>query len=369
LFRDAFKTIFGDVKISTDSVSWSEGHITGLLKVIIPFAIVTVLLLRAKKLAVEYSGTIGESFSKAGSFIAGAATGGIIGAYATVGRATVGRFGNYISKTNTLNKLSQNKTFGFVGRGLTNASKFVATSSFDARGTGLVSGVGQAAKGGYVGDIKKRTNTRLERLENIKEGANKDLKSALKKNEEDLKQLELRTHNEVTKLDDQITKSRQKLSDARNGDDGTDVSKQKIKDAKSELDMALGQKDDLLKGEGYYSGKEWKIDEKSLQAAKKAVSDTKHKIEHEEVNIGVNFIKNHESSTQLGEAYDFITARNVVNKDARNKIIMGIKASKEEKGGGGHGGDSHGGGSHAPKPAAKAPAASGGHSGGGAAHH
>jgi hypothetical protein len=384
LFRDAFKTIFGDVKISTDAVSWSEGHINGLLKVIIPFAIVTVLLLRAKKLAVEYSGTIGESFSKAGSFIAGAATGGIIGAYATIGRGTIGRLGNTISKSSTLNTLSKNKTFGFVGRGLTNASKFVATSSFDARGTGLVSGVGQAAKGGYVGDIKKRTNTRLERLENIKEGANKDLKGKLKTNEEELKQLELDTHKELAEIDEAMKAIREQQNDVSKMPAGPE--KTKMTEIYSDkLKLFKTKKEKLQKGEKFDGGKYYdddgvtektldgvdyvkKYGGRSLSTIKKGISELKHNIEHSEINIGLKFIKNHESSTQLGEAYDFITARNVVNKDAKNKIRMDMKPSKEEKGGGDHGGGSHGGGSHAPKPAASKPAAAAGGSHGGGHH-
>lgn len=372
LFRDAFKAIFGDVQSATDAVSWSEGHINGLLRVIIPFAIVTVLLIRAKKLAVEYSGTIGESFSKAGNFIAGAATGGIIGAYATIGRGTIGRLGNTISKSSTLNTLSQNKTFGFVGRGLTNASKFVATSSFDARGTGLVSGVGQAAKGGYVGDIKKRTNTRLERLENIKEGANKDLKGKLKTSEEDLKQLELDTHKELAEIDDAMKAIREQQNDVSKMPAGAE------KDARTKmysdkLKLFKTKKEKLQKGEKFEGGKyldddgitEKTLDEvdyvkkyggRSLSAIKKGVNELKHDIEHSEINIGLRFIKNHESSTKLGEAYDFITARSTVNKDAKHKIRMDMKPSKEEKGGGDHGGGSHGGGSHAPKPAASKPA-------------
>lgn len=384
LFRDAFKTIFGDVKSATDGISLTDaGHINGLLKVIIPFAIVTVLLLRAKKLAVEYSGTIGESFSKAGSFIAGAATGGIIGAYATVGRATLGRMGNAASKSSILNNLSQNKTFGFVGRGLTNASKFVATSSFDARSTGLVSGVGQAAKGGYVGDIKKRTNTRLERLENIKEGANKDIKGDMKKEEVEFKELELALHNEISKLDKNIKTATEELQNAKNGDDGSEEAKTEIRNAKDRLNVFKNQKKALKKGEDYYeeytdadgkkqiangmyNNEDFKTkSNKSLGDSEKEFNRLKHELEHEEIKLGVKFIDNHKSSTKLFKKIDFITGKSTVDKDSEYKIRMDMKPSKEEKGGGDHGGGSHGGGSHAPKPAASKPAAAAGGSHGG----
>lgn len=382
LFGDALKQIPIDISQTSGD---KGGYLDAFLRVIIPFAIIFVLIQQAKKLAVEYSGTIGESFSKAGSFVAGAATGGIIGAYAGIGRGTIGRLGNTISKSSTLNTLSQNKTFGFVGRGLTNASKFVATSSFDARGTGLVSGVGQAAKGGYVGDIKKRSNIRLERLENIKEGANKDLKGKLKTSEEILKQLELDTHGEIAEIDEAMKAIREQQNDVSKMPAGAEK-EARTKMYSDKLNLFKAKKDKLQKGEKFEGGKyldddgitEKTLDEvdyskkyggRSLSKIKKDVKELKHDIEHSEIKIGLKFIKNHESSTQLGEAYDFITARNVVNKDTKNKIIMGIKASKEEKGGGDHGGGSHGGGSHSPKPAAKAPAASGGHGGGGAAHH
>lgn len=396
LFRDAFKTIFGDVKISTDSVSWSEGHINGLLKVIIPFAIVTVLLLRAKKLAVEYSGTIGESFSKAGSFIAGAATGGIIGAYAGIGRSSLGYLGNKVAKSSLVNKLSQDKYVGFVGRGITNAGKFVGSSSFDVRGTGLVSGVGQAQKGGYVADIKKNSDDRLRQLEQIKEGANKDLKGEIRKAEETAKALELSTHNDITKLDEEITAARQKLSDINKMPELDPADKAKKESLKkrwnNELDGLNDEKAALKKGEDYKItrrdptsddptktkkiNKEYSktavINGKTLSASKKDLHDLKHKLEHEEINLGVNFVTN--QSSWQGRTMSFVSGKITggsiaADKDSEHRIRMDMKPPKEEKGGGDHGGDSHGGGSHAPKPAAKAPAASGGHSGGGAARH
>lgn len=366
LFRDAFKTIFGDVKSATDGISLTDaGHIDGLLKVIIPFAIVTVLLLRAKKLAVEYSGTIGESFSKAGGFIAGAATGGIIGAYAGIGRSVIGKAGNSIAKSSLVNRLSQDKYVGFVGRGITNAGKFVGSSSFDVRGTGLVSGVGQAQKGGYVADVKKNSDDRLKQLEQIKEGANKDLKGALRTNEEDLKKLELDTHGELTKIDDKIKASREKISDLKKIDDGTPESKAKMEEAKKELKESLANKDDLKKGNGAYA--KYKVNNKSLSEAKKAVNDTKHEIEHKEINLGVNFVTNQSSKAGrfMSRVSGIVTGGSIAaDKDSEHRIRMDMKPSKEEKGGGDHGGGSHGGGSHAPKPAASKPAASGSHGGG-----
>ncbi len=397
LFRDAFKTIFGDVKSATDGISLTDaGHINGLLKVIIPFAIVTVLLLRAKKLAVEYSGTIGESFSKAGSFIAGAATGGIIGAYAGIGRSSLGYLGNKVAKSSLVNRLSQDKYVGFVGRGITNAGKFVGSSSFDVRGTGLVSGVGQAQKGGYVASIKKNSDDRLRQLEQIKEGANKDLKGEIRKAEETAKALELSTHNDITKLDEEITAARQKLSDINKMPELDPADKAKKESLKkrwnNELDGLNDEKAALKKGEDYKItrrdptsddptktkkiNKEYSktavINGKTLSASKKDLHDLKHKLEHEEINLGVNFVTNQSSTAGrwMSRISGIVTGGSVAaDKDSEHRIRMDMKPPKEEKGGGDHGGGSHGGGSHAPKPAAKAPTASGGHGGGGAAHH
>ncbi len=60
-----------------------------VMNTVIPFAILFVLIMKAKDLAIEYSGEIGKSLSKVGSSIAGLAVGGAIGA-ATGGVAMLG---------------------------------------------------------------------------------------------------------------------------------------------------------------------------------------------------------------------------------------------------------------------------------------
>lgn len=108
--------------------------IQNLMKVVIPFAILGVLLMKAKKLAVEYSGEMGEMITKAGTAIGGLAIGAATGGAAMLGSGTIGK---YASKVANNDELKAKAAAGDKGaqRRLAFANS-VASKSFDFRQTG-----------------------------------------------------------------------------------------------------------------------------------------------------------------------------------------------------------------------------------------
>lgn len=120
---------------------------TGLdfvVAIVIPFAFIMVLLMKAKDLAKKMSGTMGQSItngiSKVGGFALGAATGGA----AMLGRNTLGRFANKISNSGWVNDAAAGKkgtnalsrfAFQSIGQVSKKASSATAKSSFDFRQT------------------------------------------------------------------------------------------------------------------------------------------------------------------------------------------------------------------------------------------
>ena len=82
-------------------------HIMG---VVIPFAIILMLLLKAKTLAVKYSGEMGAGIVKAGAVLGGLAVGGAALGIAAAGRGTVGAVSKYVP--NDAARTKDFKTFG-----------------------------------------------------------------------------------------------------------------------------------------------------------------------------------------------------------------------------------------------------------------
>lgn len=84
--------LFGkNLKLITYDANAAPDNITAIMAVIIPFFIVMMLLLKAKKLAVEYSGEIGAAINGAGSKVLGFAAGAVTGGAALALSSTIGR--------------------------------------------------------------------------------------------------------------------------------------------------------------------------------------------------------------------------------------------------------------------------------------
>ena len=102
LFKNAFMApififflyiiiLFGDFMNIGASVTSEDTFIKGM-NVFIPFMLVFVLLIKAKKLAVEYSGEMGAAVVKGGAVLGGLALGATALTTAAIGRNTVGAY-------------------------------------------------------------------------------------------------------------------------------------------------------------------------------------------------------------------------------------------------------------------------------------
>jgi hypothetical protein len=150
LFTDFLKTL----------AQYSEGAdiFQRLMSVVIPFAILMVLLMKAKDLATKYSGKVGAAVVSAGKMIGGVALGVGAGAVALGGRQTLGRVATNLAENQKFKDYAAKSKFA---GGALRATRWAGEGSFDARGvkvmgkdlssTGLkVNTFGKAQVGGFT---------------------------------------------------------------------------------------------------------------------------------------------------------------------------------------------------------------------------
>jgi hypothetical protein len=172
LFKPAFSSI-------PEMISSGSGLMDTMMSVVIPFAMIFILLMQAKKLAVKYSGEMGAAISKAGALVGGLALGGALGGVALAGRSTLGRLGNYAANSETFKKWETQGNFLQKGAGkfLNRTGEKLSTGSFDVRGASIAGktlasttglSLGKAQEGGYEkirADQKKKREDRARKLE------------------------------------------------------------------------------------------------------------------------------------------------------------------------------------------------------------
>jgi len=121
LFKNAFMApififflyvviLFGNFINIGATVGSEKDWIFGVMTTIIPFMLVFVLLHKAKKLAVEYSGEMGSAVVKGAAVLGGMALGATALGVAAVGRNTVGAVSKYVQNDN-----ARKKDFGTFG--------------------------------------------------------------------------------------------------------------------------------------------------------------------------------------------------------------------------------------------------------------
>ncbi len=189
-----------------------------LIATIIPFVFVVVLLLKAKKIAVDMSGEFGEMAVKASGLALGAATGGA----AFMGRATLGRIGNSIANSSTLAKAeAKGGVSGYLAKMALKSGDKLGGASFDARNTKLggiaTSGVGvnlgKGKAGGYKADVTNREAARTKRVAELKSIVTKDLEKEKRAIEAQKKLVEDNAHEEIAKIDKDLEIARQNQKD------------------------------------------------------------------------------------------------------------------------------------------------------------
>jgi len=232
--------------VKTDATA---GGLSFMIGIIFPFAIIMILLLKAKDIATKMSGTIGETISKAGSAVGGLALGAATGGAALMARGSLGQLGNRLANSDSL-KASEAKggVGGFMARNLRNIGTSAAKGSFDvratklggitAKATGMDLGKAQGA-GGYEKRQADITAKRRERAESIKLGDQTPQVKELHHTEEELSNLKNDSVNDTNRIDGTLAAKRlvgndlyQKLTAAN------------TKAAKAKVDMASATTDE-----------------------------------------------------------------------------------------------------------------------------
>lgn len=234
-----------------------------LVKGLIPFALIIVLLLQAKKLAKTYAGKIGEMVMKGAQTVGGAALGVGLGGAAIAGRATLGRLGSMVANSERLKEAESKGRFGAAT--LRNIGKVTGKGSMDIRGakvagqtlgsfTGMkVNTFGGPQKGGYEKIKADKIKKRQERAKELELGEHSKEKLDLKKAETDLKSLQNYNHHDLEKLDRQIEEQRIIVKDANDARAADPNNKDKVKiaqDATDKLQELKDKKREIKEGGG-----------------------------------------------------------------------------------------------------------------------
>jgi len=157
LFGDFFSLITYDTK--------GADFTQTAMKTIIPFAIIFMLLVKAKKLAVEYSGEMGAAITKYGAMAGGLALGAATGGTALAGSKFIGGHYQKIANDDELRKKAAEGDRG-AQRKLARAN-YMASKSFDFRQTGVGKGFGKIS--GM--DMSKGLGIKATSAEQLKGGA------------------------------------------------------------------------------------------------------------------------------------------------------------------------------------------------------
>lgn len=167
--------LFGDLLKIISSDYQSTGSITEkMMTVIVPFALIYVLLQRAKKMAVDFSGEIGAAVNKGGAMIGGFALGAVTGGAALLGSSTIGKYAaSKVGNADWQEKAQQRGMTGFAYRTMLKGADYGSKATFDARksplgdlaakgglnldkGTGTLGLGGKNTAGGYKGQVTRR---------------------------------------------------------------------------------------------------------------------------------------------------------------------------------------------------------------------
>ena len=201
--------------------------LTFVIGIVLPFIFIMVFLMKAKDIAKDMSGKMGQQItdglSKVGGFALGAATGGA----AMLGRMSLGNLGNKLANSKSLAETeAKGGIKGFGARMLLKSGDKMAAGSFDFRNTkagsafGKETGLGEGM--GYIkpntGGVLKAESDRLakrtERADKLKHIAEKDESIKKRKSEVSKKLIEDGSSAEIRDIDTNLEIQRQKMKDA-----------------------------------------------------------------------------------------------------------------------------------------------------------
>lgn len=193
-----------------------------ILGIFVPFIFIMVLLTKAKDIAKDMSGKIGQSITNGIAAVGGVALGAGIGGLAMASRASIGRAGSAIANSDWAKRAESKGVFG--ARTLRTISSGIGKGSLDIRGvkiagkgiedaTGLTN-TGRAKEGGFEKIRAEKTMERAKRAADLKTSEDSEFKQNLNKEEENLQRLLKSNSHTLEVFDKRITATRQNLQDA-----------------------------------------------------------------------------------------------------------------------------------------------------------
>ena len=170
-------------------VKYSDGaeFFQKIMSTVIPFVILMVLLMKAKDLAVKYSGEMGAAIMKGAKMVGGVALGAVTGGAAMLGSGLIGGGAAKLLGSKYGEKLkdaAEKKGMGgFAARMALKGTNKATKSTFDVRKTALGGGLSKATgmdfqsakmlglgskEGGFKGTVEKKTKEKAEEFETYK---------------------------------------------------------------------------------------------------------------------------------------------------------------------------------------------------------
>ncbi len=265
-----------------------------VLSVVIPFAILTVLLMKAKEIAIKYAGEMGAAMQKGGAMVGGLALGVAAGGAAMVMRNTVGKGAlNNLEgeKGEALRERAKLKGFeGWKARQQLKSLETRAGGSFDLRKTAAgskfasISGmnlesskaIGLGSKeGGYRQTREnkiKKDQAWAEKIGHV--GENSKVKQKMKNLEMDYQKLLGDFSSEIEQLDKIIDKRGKNSLDARNKLDSlTRTKKFKTEPPVGSADHAVWEAEETAIREAQVDYKKKTADYEEIKKQKKSLKD------------------------------------------------------------------------------------------------
>jgi hypothetical protein len=222
-----------------------------ILGIIIPFIFIMVLLMKAKSIANDMSGEIGQQITSKLSAAGGLALGLATGGAALMGRATIGRLGNSLYNSASLQEAAAKKGVkGMGARLLLRSSEKASKGSFDARNTkagsafaketgmdlsGKSAGIGITAnQGGFAKVRADKTAERQKRAKELELSVDSKQRKDLMKMQLEQKRLEDEFSIPIHEIDGKLTAAKQKKAEAVTGSQADIEATKEIQDLNKE---------------------------------------------------------------------------------------------------------------------------------------
>jgi hypothetical protein len=228
-----------------------------LIATMIPFILVMVLMWKAKSIAEDMSGEIGQSITKGMKAVGGVALGAGIGGAALLGTKVIGGAGAAMAKSKWATSLAGgNSKFGrFIGNKAMDAGQSLGKKNFDIRGTKLGGLAGKQLgldlgkenkQGGFEGMKEAQKAKNIKRAQEIKAGGSDPDKQKANKAEEDLQELLVNNKSVLDEFDKKIKEAGERLTQMSLLKDTAGAEK-----AYLEQENLKNQKNALKKGTNY----------------------------------------------------------------------------------------------------------------------